>query len=58
MFSQLSGEVSVALAIRIAISGLKEDLSLISSERVFLDTPSAVSSSSDRHTQRFYYVLF
>ena len=61
MFSQLSGEVLVAFAILIAISGLKEDFSLMSSERVFLDTPkssatstliSASCMSSDAETQK------
>lgn len=45
IFNQLSGEELVAFAIRIAISGLNEDFSFISSERAFLDEQAYVLNS-------------
>ena len=45
MLNQLSGEVSVALAILIAISGLKEALQFINADNIFQVTPKRLAAS-------------
>jgi hypothetical protein len=45
MYSQLSGDVFVALPILTAISGLIDDLQLINSDKVFRVTPNRFAAS-------------